>query len=218
MYNLGPGGLSSIVNTAMADSWSDGVDCIKTRNGQKSDVVIRPIPGVKYISEWSGTTYYQFNEGRFESETGNPVLAYDGRFDGKWYSTTEVKGDSYGEHRGEPVSEDNLIHDGWYGCEERFDGYFKNGRYPRTAIVKMRKFKDGKCVGIKDMTFAMYYYLSDKEQPPIARPMDAEMGEPVMTSSVAAKTGEVMRPEDPLPMLSYVWLESIEPGTVTGLE
>lgn len=218
MYNLGPGGLSSIVNTAMADSWSDGVDCIKTRNGQKSDVVIRPIPGVKYISEWSGTTYYQFNEGRFESETGNPVLAYDGRFDGKWYSTTEVKGDSYGEHRGEPVSEDNLIHDGWYGCEERFDGYFMNGRYPRTAIVKMRKFKDGKCVGIKDMTFAMYYYLSDKEQPPIARPMDAEMGEPVMTSSVAAKTGEVMRPEDPLPMLSYVWLESIEPGTVTGLE
>lgn len=221
MYNLGPGGSSDIVNTAIADSWGDGVDCFKTRNGQKSSIVVRPIPGVRYAFEWSGKTYYQFNEGRFEGENGaGPVLVHGGRFDGKWYSTKEVKGKFYGENRGEPVSEDNLIPDGWYGCEEKFTGsFYGHGYYPTLATVKMRKFVGGKCVAVKDMDFRIMYYFGPDNSQVVTPDLDFESVE--ASPAVVARNAPPLpdKPAEPAePMPIYIWYDSIDPDTVSGLE
>lgn len=150
-YNLGPGGLAQIVNNSGKDLWSSGIDVLAISNGDEAQKAIGEIPGVFMIADQK-TTYYMFSEG-YIITNGNKTFIHGGTYDRKWYINKTVNSD------GTPISEDNLIADGWYAEEVEFSNPTYKDVAPRFADVTIRKFVGGKCVWVDKLHFEITYTL-----------------------------------------------------------
>lgn len=153
-YNLGPGGLSQIINTSTNDMWSDAVNMIAIADGDNARNAIGDIPGVTEVTD-PKVPHYMYNEGYFISESGEKVFAHGGGYNRKWYDTDAQI--AIGDSGFIPAGEDNVIIDGWYAGEVSFNTPTDKQGAPRYAEVTIRKFVGGRCVQVNRLEFEITY-------------------------------------------------------------
>lgn len=223
MYNLGPSGLSNIVNNDEPDTWDKGVDIVKIWDGRRSSNVVREIPGLTYGTSYAKNYFYQFNEGYFYSgdNLSDKIFIHGGYYDRKWYDSTNVH-TADGDYNGTPSG--TVIKDGWYGCEVQFG---PRGTYgvPGYANVTMRKFSDGRCVTVKTMRINFNYVLADKPEtvyPEVEFDPDSIIIQPLSeaeTDRGIQRAASTITPSEPMPPVEqpvwYVVLTGFYPETIS---
>lgn len=150
MYNLGPSGFSGIVNTSVGNSWSEATDMVAAHNGDAASKAVGIPPGTLGIAPYPRTDYWMFNEG-YSMPDGSKVFVYGGFYDRKWYNSQKTE--TFGDYKGAPVNDDNLIADGWYCAERSWD----KSSLPSKGTVTYRKFLGGRCVAVGSQTFDIAY-------------------------------------------------------------
>lgn len=153
LYNLGPDGKSELINGSVRDHWNEKIAMIAIVNGDVAKKAIGEIPGVPMVPDVK-TPYYMYSEG-YTITNGEKIWAHsdDGAYDRKWYINKTV------DSQGAPISEDNLISDGWYAGEVEFRSPTYKKVAPRYADVTIRKFSGGRCVYVDRLSFEITYIL-----------------------------------------------------------
>lgn len=201
MYNLGPDSFPGLINESVKDGWNPteeegGVLSLPFTNGAASSTVFSLILG-ELLSPISAAPYFMFCEG-YTFNNGNKTFLHGGRYDGKWYNSTDVNTvhEPTGDTSYEPTGD--TIADGTYSCELSGGDYlYPNSKtYPRSIGVTFRRFANGKCVKIHTVKLQITYYY-----------------EIIKPSIATASTTGPTTPVEPVPTRPKI--DKIIPETIT---
>ena len=201
MYNLGPDSFPGLINNSVKDGWNpteeeEGVLSLPFTNGAVSSIVFRLLSG-ELLSPMDAAPYYMFCEG-YTFEGNQKVFLHGGRYDGKWYNSTDVNTvhEPTGDTSYEPTGD--TIADGTYSCELSGSDYlYPNSKtYPRSIGVTFRRFANGKCVKIHTVKLQITYYY-----------------EIIKSATAAASTTGALPPVEPVPTRPKI--DKIIPETIT---
>lgn len=201
MYNLGPDSFPGLINNSVKDGWNPteeegGVLSLPFTNGAASSTVFRLLSG-ELLSPMDAAPYYMFCEG-YTFEGNQKVFIHGGRYDGKWYNSTDVNTvhEPTGDTSYEPTGD--TIADGTYSCELSGSDYLSpnSKTYPRSIGVTFRRFANGKCVKIHTVKLQITYYY-----------------EIIKSATAASSTTGPLPPVEPVPTRPKI--DKIIPETIT---